>query len=202
MCNCPVGYTLSSDNRTCLLNLEPSSSPVSLQSTISSQIPIATPSSPVSPQSTISSQIPTTVLPIATSSPVPPTVGRPCGANLTTESDVITYNDSFTGDNCFWNVALNDESKYLYLTIEKMNFVPNEEDCSKCYVEIFNGDSDKAILLGRYCSAETNKIQTAINKVTIRYQSTGCSGSFEISYTSAASATRRECNCMHNYVNV
>ncbi len=169
-CTCPEGYNLTSDNRTCLMIPTPAPSTVSTHST--------------------------TILPVATSTPKPPLT--PCGANLTTESGVISYNDSI-GNDCLWTIKNSDTSKYFNLTIKTMNFIPNNDDCSECYVEIFNGGSDKSFLLGKYCSNQTNKIQTAINEVTIRYQSTKCSGSFEISY-GVVSENRSELIICNNYL--
>ena len=105
-----------------------------------------------------------------------------CRANLTAESGLITVNESVS-DNCTWRVKLQDTSKFIQMTIERMDFTVEQDDCSKCYIEVFNGYSTEAVSVGRYCK-KNQKIESAINELTIHYPSNGCEGTFEISYTS------------------
>ncbi len=69
-----------------------------------------------------------------------------------------------------------------------MELEGNDESCSKCYIEVFNGGSTNGTVLGKYCKAQEELIDSAMNEVTVRYSSSGCLGSFKVSYTSENSA--------------
>ena len=161
-CSCPLNYILSSDLKQCVK-----------PTTTSSIIPTVVTSS--------TSMSVSTILP--TSTPINST----CGGLLTKESDIITT-DITIDTTCTWTAKLEDHSKYFHLKIESMELEGNDESCSKCYIEVFNGGSINGTVVGKYCKAQEELIDSAMNEVTIRYSSSGCLGSFKVSYTSENSA--------------
>ena len=176
-CGCPPGSALSVDRRVCTV--------LSVEVPSSSMHTSASPATKMFTTVLPTSTVPTTILctsTLLTPMPTSTVPSIPCGANLTEESGEIIVDDVVSSD-CVWTVKLQDESKFLHMILEQVDFVPYYKNCSSCYLEVFNGGNTKSTLLGKYCKAGT-EIETALNEVTIRYPYDGCTGSFKISYTS------------------
>lgn len=121
-----------------------------------------------------------------------------CGGTLTAESGSIESpgypNHYFSNMNCEWRIRVGQGSR-ISLTIVSIDIESNsaESECKFDFLEFFDGESDSAKSLGKFCHDLANVKQTVItsssNQMFLRFvtDSTLDHGGFKLNY-------RTDCN--------